>query len=207
MRVDNNSIPLRCFMNHELFQRLCQPLPNPVPNYDGPHEFLSFADFLPFIGEVVLGFARMERWLTWGIESALKIQPQQADAIQESIMSVSTRINLFHTVAKPHAPNEEMEVQLDRLIKRLFDLNDYRNQILHGPWFGTSGSFGADGEIVERAAMKAKYAPLGAKSLESKQRSHTKEELRAKAEAMINAGGAIYEWVCLVFPNCEKRVP
>ncbi len=190
-------------MNHEELQRLVQPL----PDYDGPQELWGFADFLPFIGEVVLGFARMERWLTWGIESALKIHPQQADAIQESIISVSTRINLFHTLAKPHVPNEEMEAQLDRLVKRLFELNDYRNQILHGPWFGTSVSFGTDGEIVERAAMKAKYAPLGAKSLESKQRSHTKEELRAKADAMIKAGGDIYQWVCLVFPDCEKRVP
>lgn len=186
-----------------MFERLSPSF----PDYDGPADFAHFADFLPFIGEVVIGFARMERWLTWGIQSALKIQPRQADAIQETIMSVSTRINLFHTLAKPHAPNDEMDAQLELLVKRLFNLNDYRNQILHGSWYGTSGAFNEDGELIERAAMKSKYAPLGAKSLEPKQRSHTTIELRAKAESMIKAGNDICAWVCQVFPDCEKSVP
>ena len=190
-------------MNHEELQRLIRPF----PDYDGPQEFWQLVDFLPFIGEVVLGFARMERWLTWGIESALQIHPQQADAIQESIMSVSTRINLFYTLCKPHAPDAEMELALDRIVKKLFELNDHRNLVLHGPWFGVSEEYGSDGTLVERGAMKAKYAQLGAKTLQPKQRLHTKEELRAKAEAMIQVGADLYSWVCATFPSCEKRVP
>jgi hypothetical protein len=190
-------------MNPDDLKRLIEP----CSEYEGPQEFSHFGDFLPFIGEVVLGFARMERWLTWSIESAMQIHPQQADAIQESIMSVSARINLFHTLCKPHALSAEMDGELERIVKKLRELNDYRNLILHGPWFGTSEKYGADGRLVERGAMKAKYAQLGSKTLKATPRLHTKEEMRAAATAMIQVGRELYSWICETFPTCEKRVP
>jgi hypothetical protein len=190
-------------MHQDALQRLIRPF----PDYDGPQDFWQLVDFLPHIGEVVLGFARMERWLTWGIESALQIHPQQADAIQESIKSVTTRIDLFYTLAKPHSRSPETDEALEHLVKRLKELNGYRNRLLHDPWFGVSEEYGANGTLVERGAMKARYAGLGSKTLDPKHRLYTKEEMRINAVAMIDAGNEVYRWVCTVFLHCEKRVP
>lgn len=181
---------------------------NPVPSYDGPGEVRPFADFLPYIGEVVIAFAYLERRLTWAIESCLKISIEEADAIQESVMSVSTRIGMFDTLTARHvSENPQNQATLDGLVKRLRKMNDYRNFILHGPWYGTSQTYGPNGELIARAAMKAKYAPLGSKDLSSKQREHSKEEMRQQSQLMINLCSDIQAFVLTVFPTAQNRVP
>lgn len=181
---------------------------DPVPSYDGPGEVRPFADFLPYIGEVVIAFAYLERRLTWAIESCLKISIEEADAIQESVMSVATRIGMFDTLTARHvSEDQEKCAALDGIVKRLRKTNDYRNLILHGPWYGISGTYGPDGELIARAAMKAKYAALGAKDLSSKQREHSKEEMRQQSELMLKLCLDIQAFVLAVFPNAQNRVP
>lgn len=180
----------------------------PLPDYDGPGEIQPFADFLPFIGEVVIAFSRLERRLTWGIESCLKIRPEEADAIQETVFSVSTRIGMFETLVIRHVAGlQEPISQLEGIVKRLRKHNDYRNFILHGPWYGTSQSFDANGKLLERGAMKSKYAQLGAKDLNPKQRTHTAKEMREQAQAMLDLCSDIQAWVLMVFPEAENRIP
>ena len=180
----------------------------PIPDYDGPGEIRPFADFLPFIGEVVIAFSRLERRLTWAIESCLRIRPEEADAIQETIFSVSTRIGMFETLAFRHvADASDQASQLQSIAKRFRKLNDYRNFILHGPWYGTSGEYDANGELFRHAAMKSKYAPLGSKDLSPKTRSHSAQEMREHAQSMLDLCGDIQVWVLTVFPHAENRVP
>ncbi len=185
-----------------------QRLLNPVLDYDGPSEIQPFADFLLHIGEVVIAFSRLERRLTWAIESSLKIQREEADAIQETVISVSTRISMFETLVMRHvAESPERLAQLGKIVKRFRKYNDYRNLILHGPWYGTHQSFDATGKLQMRGAMKSKYALLGSKDLKSKQRVHTAQEMREQAEAMLDLCTDIQAWVLAVFPDAENRVP
>lgn len=178
-----------------------------IASYDGPDEIRPFADFLEAIGEVVIAFSRLERRLTWGIESCLKITIQQADAIQETIISVSTRISLFDTLASAHIdPASDFARQLDSIVKNARKLNDYRNLILHGPWYGVSESY-EDGSLVDRAAMKSKYAPLGARVLTPKQRYHSVQEMRERAKDMLCLGTEIHRWIMTVIPDAHNRVP
>lgn len=174
--------------------------------YDGPSEISAFAAFLAPIGEVVIAFARLERRLTWAIESTLDLHPQDADAIQESIVSVSTRIGLFSTVALPHVEGDKAKrSELESIVKKLLKANDYRNDILHGPWFGVQTSI-HDGHI-EQAAMKSKYARFESKKRESKQRAHSVQEMREQAKLMLNLCREIQVWVLGVFPMAQNRVP
>lgn len=181
---------------------------DPVSEYDGPSDIRPFADFLPYIGEVVIAFSRLERRLTWGLQACLRISRDEADAIQETVTSVATRIGMFHTLARGNVPSSQvLSSRLDGIVKRLRKLNDYRNFILHGPWTGTSHRYASDGALKERAVMKSKYAQLGAQSLKSSQRLHTKEEMRENALAMFSLGADIQKWVLEVFPHAENCVP
>lgn len=185
-----------------------QRLLNPVPDYEGPSEIQPFADFLLYIGEVVIAFSRLERRLTWAIESCLKIRREEADAIQETVISVSTRISMFETLVMGHvAEAPERVAQLEGIVKRLRKYNDYRNLILHGPWYGTQASYDTSGKLQVRGAMKSKYAQLGSKNLSSKQRVHTAQEMREQSEAMLRLCTDIQGWVLAVFPDAENRVP
>ena len=174
--------------------------------YEGPKEIAPFSRFLAPIGEVVIAFARLERRLTWAIESALQLRVEDANAIQESIYSVSTRVSLFFTIAAPHVSgNAEQSAELERLVKQLHKANDYRNFILHGPWTGVRVS-SVDGKL-ERGAMKSKYAQLQEKTKRTKPREHSAEEMRAQAETMLKLCRDIQRWVLKVFPHAENRVP
>lgn len=181
---------------------------DPVPGYDGPGEIRPFADFLPFIGEVIIAFALLERRLTWAIESCLRISPEEADAIQETVISVATRIGMFATLTARHvAETPERASDLENIVKRLRKMNDYRNFIVHGPWYGISGTFSSDGTPVARAAMKAKYAQLGSKDLIARQREHSKEEMREYVNSMLKLCADIHVFILAVFPHAENRVP
>lgn len=196
-------------MSHDkdFLSRLDQFL-NPVPGYDGPGEISPFAEFLAPIGEVVIAFSRLERWLTWATESALKIRPVDADAIQETIISVKTRIDLFFTVAAPHAASStELSQELNSIVDRLREANNNRNNILHGAWGSIKASIGADGALEEVEAVKTKYARLGPKPQELKQRSHSVQDMREQAQLMLVLCKDIQRWTLSVFPHAENRVP
>jgi hypothetical protein len=176
------------------------------PNYEGPGELSPFAQFLAPIGEVVIAFSRLERRLTWAIESALNLSTEDANAIQESIYSVSTRTNLFLTIASTHVDNQsDHYTELQRIVKKIHQANDYRNFILHGPWTGVQRTI-EDGE-VESEAMKVKYAQLGSKKKDAKPRSHSTEEMREKATEMLTLCREIQTWVLSVFPSAQNRAP
>ncbi|MEW8382875.1 MAG: hypothetical protein AB2704_13570 [Candidatus Thiodiazotropha taylori] len=175
-------------------------------NYEGPGELAPFAQFLAPIGEVVIAFSRLERRLTWAIESVLNLSIEDANAIQESIYSVSTRTNLFLTIASTHVDNKsDYYNELQRIAKKIHQANDYRNFILHGPWTGVQRTI-TDGEI-DSEAMKVKYAQLGSKKKNEKPRSHSTEEMRQKATEMLILCREIQIWVLSVFPNAQNRVP
>jgi len=70
-----------------------------------------FVEYLAPIGEVVFAFSKVERRLTWALESILGLRIDDANAIEESIMSVATRIQLFSTVAKPHVKDNKQCLQ------------------------------------------------------------------------------------------------
>jgi hypothetical protein len=182
--------------------------PSTTTDYDGPDEIRQFADFLESIGEVVIAFSRLERQLTWAIESCLKISIQQADAIQDSIMSVTIRIDLFDTLASAQiSADSDAAHELEVLLKRAKKLNIYRNMILHGPWYGTSIAFDADGTPSDLRAMKSKNAKLGASDSTPKPRVHTAQEMRESAYDMLNLGAELHRWVMKVFPDAQNRVP
>lgn len=180
---------------------------NRNPDYDGPSEIRPFAEYLAPIGEVVFAFSRVERRLTWAIESALALRVDDANAIEESIMSVATRIGLFYTVAKPHVSDKKQLQRLDGIVTALRQANDYRNLILHGPWIGTQASFREDGSLELAGAIKTKFAQLGAKNQEPRNHSHSVKELRERAVGMLALGVDIQVWILEIFPNAQNRVP
>lgn len=176
--------------------------------YDGPGEIGLFADYLIPIGEIVIAFSRVERWLTWATKSVLKIRTVDADAIQETIMSVSTRINLFATLASTHVVQDQPEsAELTRIVKRMHEANGYRNEVPHGAWTGIQASFDTSGEAAEITAVKVKYAQLGAKSQLPKEHLHSALKMREEAKAMLILCTDIQRWTMATFPHAEARVP
>ncbi len=176
--------------------------------YNGPDELRLFSRFMPYVGEVIMAFSRLERYLTWGIESCLEIPGEQANAIEQSIQSVTTRIVLFSTLAGRHTSTDDKQRQiLDSIIKKIHKLNNYRNRIIHGSWHSVSGEIDAAGRKVQTAIHKSRFAPLGSNELTSTAVTETAVEMRQMALEMLATGQELQQWVLRVFPNAENRVP
>lgn len=176
--------------------------------YDGPDEISFYVDFMFPIGELVVAFSRIERYLTWGIESTLKLRTKDADAIQESVLSVPTRIEMFKRFASSHVEAKPDEMQrLEKIVKALFAANEYRNSILHGPWQSLVMARTPTGGYELISATKSKYAKLGEISKNPVSREHSVKEIRDKARAMLDTCRELQYWVWDVFPDAERRVP
>ena len=178
-----------------------------IQNYDGPSEITFFVELMFPIGELVVAFSRIERYITWGIESALKLRIKDADAIQESVLSVPTQIGLFKRFASSHVETRPQEMErLEKIIKALFAANDYRNAILHGPWQGLKMKPSATGGH-EVSGFKSKYVKLGEIAKDPVSRLHSPKEIRDKARAMMSTCLELQGWVIDVFPDAVRRVP
>lgn len=133
---------------------------------------------------------------------------KDADAIQESVLSVPTRIEMFKRFASSHVEAKPSELQrLEKIVAALFAANDYRNSILHGPWQSLVMAATSTGGYELVSATKSKYAKLGEISKNSVSREHTVKEIRDKVRAMLATCDELRYWVYDVFPEAERRVP
>jgi hypothetical protein len=173
--------------------------------YDGPDDIRHFSDYLTPIGEIVIAFSQLERRVTWAIESILRLERDEANALEESIKNVTIRIDILRTISIPHAKTVELKDRFLNIIERIEAANTYRNNILHGPWVGTHTTISAAG--VSSAAMKSRFAGPKSKKKEPKPRSHFAYEMRNSAVSMLDLCRDIQRWILETCPNAENRVP
>jgi hypothetical protein len=185
-------------MPKSLFDDFLQP-------YDGPVELRMYTDFLAPIGEIVITFSRLERRVTWALESLLKITKEEADALEGSIMNFSTRINVFRTVAKPYATSDKLMKEYQSIIKRIDSANSFRNEIIHGPWVGITVALTREDDIARftKSAKKTRF-PRGPKKA-TRYREHNPLEIRQQAIANQQLCYDIEDWIIIICPHADKR--
>lgn len=172
--------------------------------YKGPEEMFPFADILPFIGELVISFSRLERRMTWGIESLLFSTKDEADEMEDFVKNFSSRVKFFELVGRPVARETNTEADFEKLVLALTKANTVRNQTLHNAFTGIA--YGWDrqsGKILGFSALKSRYSPNPNK----RGYAITTIELRRNVELNLAACGDIQRWILTVRPDAENRVP
>lgn len=118
-----------------------------------PKQYAQNTEFSPLnepLGALAITFATLESKLTHAISNIMNIDYSTSVALEDLMQSPTARIKLFHTLAAIKANNLLDGFLLYQITKknglriRLDTSNNYRNDLLHGPWtlIHEDGSFG-----------------------------------------------------------------
>jgi hypothetical protein len=164
--------------------------------YNGPEELRIFADFLPYIGEAAVSFSRLEKRITWAIESILSLSVDEAYEIEEIAKSFTSRLLFLKFVGAPVARETGTEEGFRNICALLSASNKFRNDLLHNSFAGI--------QIAETMFL-------------NKERFHEKpekrpykislEDLRKNTAKNLEICVLIQTWVLAVRPEAENRVP
>jgi hypothetical protein len=170
--------------------------------YDGPEELRIFADILPYIGELAISFSRLEKRVTWAVESLLGSTRDEALEMEEFAQNLSSRIKFLELVGRGAARESKTESELERIILALKNANTFRNRALHNSFNGLKltldkGKLAGVSVIKERFNVKPEKRPY----------SITTAQFRAETVANLERCEDIQRWILTVRPNAENRIP
>lgn len=171
-------------------------------DYSGPEDLRIFADILPYIGEVTVSFSRVERRVTWAIESLIGSTADEAHEMEDFVVNFSARLKFLELVGLPVSRETQTETQFSEIMKDLRKANTERNLTLHNAFTGIRGSL-ASGGLDNIAAVKSRYH----KRLENRSYELPVTHLRAVTEKNLELCTRIQAWVMVARPNSQNRVP
>jgi hypothetical protein len=176
--------------------------------YDGPEDLRIFADILPAIGELAISFSRLERRVTWAIESLLGSSTEEADEMESLVRNFSSRLQFLGLIGRPVARETGSVDDFEAVLAGVTKANRFRNDALHNAFTGISGSYAlseaASSEpLADISVMKQRYHPKP----EKRPYHIPVAELRAEARANLDRCSDIQRWVLSVRPSAENRVP
>jgi hypothetical protein len=171
--------------------------------YTGPGELKVFADILPFIGELAISFSRLERRVTWAIESLLYSTPDEAHEMEDFVKNFSARLKFLELIGKHISRETATEKEFDALISSIHDANRFRNNAIHHAFTGIQGALEKDGSLSSIAVMKERYAEKPAK----RPYSIGTAEIRKNVETNFALCMDVQRWVLTVRPGAQNRVP
>lgn len=170
--------------------------------YDGPEELRPFASISPYVGELAISFSRIERRVTWAIESLLGSTRDEAHEMEDFVMNFSARIKFLELCGLPVARETSTEEQFSVLIDGIRAANRFRNLALHNAFAGIRRSLQDDGTVT-LGVTKGRYD----KKLEKRSYTIFVSEFREKTQQNFSLCTDIQRWVLTVRPNAENRVP
>ena len=98
------------------------------------------------LGAIVIAFSELEAQLTMAINALLNLEYRDGIVLEDLMQSFATRRKLFCSLAaiKSTDPLKKEVGKKGGLNSRLLECNDYRNDLIHGPWttIYADGSFG-----------------------------------------------------------------
>jgi hypothetical protein len=166
--------------------------------YEGLDDLKIFADFLPYIGEVVISFSRVEKRLTWGIESLLQATRDEAHKMEAQFQNFTHRLEFFEIIGKHIARETDTADDFNQICLLLKKSNKFRNQLIHNSFTGIQTKGGAEISI-----MKEKW------DNKPEKRSYKIELLELRNNAIENFEICLFiqKWILRVRPDAENRVP
>jgi hypothetical protein len=171
--------------------------------YTGPEELRVFADILPYIGELAISFSRLERRVTWAIESLLYSTPDEAHEMEDFVKNFSARLKFLELIGKHVSRETAIEKEFDALISGIRDANRFRNDAIHHAFTGIKGTLEKDGTLSCIEVMKERYAEKPVK----RPYAITTSEIRKNVETNLALCSDIQRWVLTVRPGAQNRVP
>jgi hypothetical protein len=171
--------------------------------YSGPGELKVFADVLPYIGELTISFSRLERRVTWAIESLLYSTPDEAHEMEDFVKNFSARIKFLELIGKHVSRETGTEKEFDALISGIRDANRFRNDAIHRAFTGIKGTWEKDATLSSIEIMKESYDKNPAK----RPYAIAMTEIRRNVETNFALCSDIQRWVLTVRPGAENRVP
>ena len=114
-----------------------------------PKEYAQSTEFSILnepLGAVVVAFSELEAQLTMAINALLNLDFRDGIALEDLMQSFAARRKLFSALAalKTTDPLKKEVEKKGGLNSRLLECNNYRNDLVHGPWttIYADGSFG-----------------------------------------------------------------
>lgn len=169
--------------------------------YDGPEDLRLFADILPYLGELAISFSRLERRVTWAIESLLQTTRDEAHEMEDFVQSFSARIKFLELTGRPVSRETKTEKDFDQIVISAREANTFRNKALHNAFtgIGTQLENGSASVSVRKERYKQK--------LEQRSYYISTKQFRAETIKNLTIYTEIQRWVLTVRPNAENRVP
>src|SRR6516225_7215799 len=97
-------------------------------SYTGPNELHPFVEFLLPMGEFAMMFPRVERHVTWAIESFTGASRWDGNELEGMIQNFTSRIKVLDIVARPRCKTPEDNGARVDVVNRLRALNSLRNK-------------------------------------------------------------------------------
>ncbi|MGB5215986.1 MAG: hypothetical protein WBN88_20370 [Anderseniella sp.] len=166
--------------------------------YVGPNDLRLFADFLPHIGEFVLLFGRMERQVTWAIESFTGATRWDGNELEGMVQNFSSRIKFLDICARPKTREGENKRIREKLISRVRAINSFRNKLLHNSATGTA---------TDKAGISIQLKVLDKDSGKERNLRVSLEDLRGNVLEAQELIRDLRAWVHTHCPDAEGRVP
>lgn len=175
----------------------------PQKNYTGPDDLKIFADFLPYIGEVVITFSRLEKRVTWAIESLQYVVPDEAYALEETVKNFNSRFLFFKFLGKTLSEKTNTQEEFLEICKGITKSNTLRNNLLHNSFTGIQTAYDLAKGTSILSLNKEKFNPRP----EKRPYKMGLEDLRKAAIENLKLCMQIQSWVLSVRPEAQNRVP
>jgi hypothetical protein len=89
------------------------------------------------VGEIAVAFGNLELYVSGAIWQLLGISDKTVEQLAQAItaeMSFDRKVHAFASMYKIRFPADATNPDLKKLVARLFEVQDLRNQVLHSNW-------------------------------------------------------------------------
>lgn len=172
--------------------------------YAGPQELRLFADFLPHIGEFTLMFAKVERHVTWAIESFLGATRWDGNELEGMVQNFSSRIKFLDIAARPRCRTDDEKNEQANIIRRLRELNKIRNNLMHNSATGVRQERDENGGLTKLSIQLKRLDGNTGKEHSIQIYLSDLQQMPADMSTLI---GDLRRWTHHHCPNAERHVP
>ena len=167
--------------------------------YTGSFEFQLFADFMAPIGEFVLAFSRVERWVTWSIAAFSDQELRDANSIEGAFQSFAARIRIWELVASHEVSGLGKRDELVQIRGELRKLNVFRTALLHNSYIGVQCGSSPQGRVL----LKSRYDDRGGQ----KQYEVSIEDIKSHTRLALETISGVRRLTFAARPDFPNVVP
>jgi hypothetical protein len=159
------------------------------------------------MGEFAMMFPRVERHVTWAIESFTCATRWDGNELEGMIQNFTSRIKVLDIVARPRCKTAEDNGARVDVVNRLRALNSLRNKLFHLEAVGTKHEINLQDLSPSKGTLAMMLKQLDGNTGRERNIDIPLTELQQKPHEMAALIMDIRRWVHNVCPDAAKHVP